>query len=196
MADLANKKPRLILASASPRRVELLAQIGIFPDKIIPADIDETPLKDELPSQLVGRLGAAKAAAVAPDYAGACILGCDTVVAVGRRILNKAETQDDARRFLTLLSGRRHRVYGGMCVIGPDGTAHHRLVSTAVVFKRLEKSEIDAYIELGEWHGKAGGYAIQGRAAVFVRKIIGSHSNIIGLPLFETAQLLKGLGCP
>jgi len=193
MADSEIKTPRLILASASPRRVDLLAQIGIYPDKIVPADIDETPLKNELPTELVRRLGAAKAAAIAPDYPGQCILACDTVVAVGRRILNKAETEDDARRFLTLLSGRRHRVVGGLCVIGPDGNAHHRLVSTAVAFKRLERSEIDAYIDCGEWHGKAGGYAIQGRAAVFVRKIIGSHSNVIGLPLFETAQLLKGL---
>ncbi|MBT4932707.1 MAG: septum formation protein Maf [Rhodospirillaceae bacterium] len=186
--------PRLILASSSPRRVDLLAQIGIFPDKIVPADIDETPLKNELPSALVQRLGAAKAAAVAGDYSGDCILGCDTVVAVGRRILNKAETAEDARRFLTLLSGRRHRVLGGLTVIGPDGRAHHRLVSTAVAFRRLEKGDIDAYIASDEWHGKAGGYAIQGQAAAFVRKIIGSHSNVVGLPLFETAQLLKGLG--
>ncbi|NQU58858.1 MAG: septum formation protein Maf [Rhodospirillales bacterium] len=193
MADSEKKMPGLILASSSPRRVELLAQIGIFPDKIIPADIDETPLKNELPTQLVHRLGAAKAAAVAPDYPGHCILACDTVVAVGRRILNKAETEADARGFLALLSGRRHRVVGGLSVIDPQGLAHHRLVSTAVAFKRLQQSEIDAYIECGEWHGKAGGYAIQGRAAVFVRKIIGSHSNVIGLPLFETAQLLKGL---
>jgi len=194
MADSGKTIPRLILASASPRRVELLSQIGIFPDKIIPADIDETPLKNELPTELVRRLGAAKAAAVAPDYPGDIILGCDTVVAVGRRILNKAESEEDARAFLKLLSGRRHRVVGGLTIIGPDGKAHHRLVSTTVAFKRLESTDIDAYIACGEWHGKAGGYAIQGRAAVFVRKIIGSHSNVIGLPLFETAQLLKGLG--
>ncbi len=194
MAVSGKTIPRLVLASASPRRVELLAQIGIFPDKIIPADIDETPLKNELPSELVRRLGAAKAAAVAPDYPGDFILGCDTVVAVGRRILNKAETEEDARAFLKLLSGRRHRVVGGLTIISPDGKAHHRLVSTTVAFKRLESTDIEHYIACGEWHGKAGGYAIQGRAAVFVRKIIGSHSNVIGLPLFETAQLLKGLG--
>lgn len=172
----------------------MLAQIGITADKVIAADIDETPLKNELPTALAARLGAAKAAAIAPDYPGHCILACDTVVGLGRRILDKAETEDDARRFLKLLSGRRHRVIGGLCVIGPDGNAHHRLVSTAVAFKRLEQAEIDAYIEGGEWHGKAGGYAIQGRAAAFVRKIIGSHSNVVGLPLFETAQLLKGIG--
>ncbi len=194
MPDSGKEMPRLILASASPRRVELLARIGIFPDRISPADIDESPLKNELPAQLARRLGAAKAAAVAPGYPGDCILACGTVVAAGRRILNKAGTEDDARRFLTLLSGRRHRVVGGLAVIGPDGKSHHRLVTTAVVFKRLENAEIDAYIECGEWRGKAGGYAIQGRAAVFVRKIIGSHSNVVGLPLFETAQLLKGLG--
>jgi septum formation protein len=193
MTDSEKETPRLILASASPRRVDLLAQIGIFPDKIVPADIDEVPLKNELPSALAQRLGAAKAAAVATGYPGDCILACDTVVAVGRRILNKAETEEEARRFLTLLSGRRHRVLGGLTIIDPDGKPHHRLVSTAVAFKRLEKAEIDAYIASDEWHGKAGGYAIQGRAAVFVRKIIGSHSNIVGLPLFETAQLLKGL---
>jgi septum formation protein len=193
MTGSERKVPLLILASSSPRRVDLLAQIGIFPDKIVPADIDETPLKNELPTALVQRLGSAKAATVAPAYPGASILGCDTVVAVGRRILNKAETEEDAQRFLTLLSGRRHRVLGGLSVIGQNGKGHHRLVSTTVAFKRLEKSEIDAYIASGEWQGKAGGYAVQGRAAAFVRKIIGSHSNIVGLPLFETAQLLKGL---
>lgn len=193
MADSEKKNPPLILASSSPRRVALLAQIDIFPDKIVAADIDETPLKNEVPAALARRLGAAKAAAVAPDYPGCCILACDTVVGLGRRILDKSETEADARRCLALLSGRRHRVIGGLCIIGPDGKAHHRLVSTAVAFKRLEQAEIDAYIEGGEWHGKAGGYAIQGQAAAFVRKIIGSHSNVVGLPLFETAQILKGI---
>jgi septum formation protein len=193
MTGSEKEMPWLILASSSPRRLDLLAQIGISPDKIVPADIDETPLKNELPTALVQRLGIAKAAAVAPDYPGAYILGCDTVVAVGRRILNKAQTEEEAQRFLTLLSGRRHRVLSGLSVIGPTGKNHHRLVSTTVAFKRLEKSEIDAYIASGEWRGKAGGYAVQGRAVAFVRKIIGSHSNIVGLPLFETAQLLKGL---
>lgn len=188
-------KPRLILASASPRRVDLLAQIGLTADVIAPAHIDETPLKAEIPSELARRLGAAKAAAMAPDYSGDCILACDTVVAVGRRALAKAETADDARRFLKLLSGRRHRVLGGLTIIAPDGRSHSRLVTTAVAFKRLEKREIEDYIDTGEWQGKAGGYGIQGRAAVFVRKIVGSYSNVVGLPLFETSQLLRGLGC-
>ena len=196
MAGSGTEKPRLILASASPRRVDLLAQIGIVPDQISPAHIDESLLKNELPADLARRLGSAKAAAVAPDFPAAYILACDTVVAVGRRILNKAETEDDARRFLTLLSGRRHRVLGGLSVIGPDGTERHRLVSTAVIFKRLERAEIDHYIDSGEWRDKAGGYGIQGRAAIFAAKVIGSYSNIVGLPLYETSQLLKGLGYP
>jgi septum formation protein len=194
MAGSGKDKPRLILASASPRRVDLLAQIGITPDKIAPAHIDETPLKNELPSQMAKRLGAGKAAAIAPDYPGACILSCDTVVAVGRRVLGKAETEDEARSCLKFLSGRRHRVLGGLSLIGLDGAVHSRLVTTNVAFKRLEKGEIESYIQSGEWQGKAGGYAIQGRAAVFARKIIGSYSNIVGLPLFETSMLLKGLG--
>ncbi len=193
MAGSGRERPRLVLASASPRRVDLLAQIGVVPDVVDPADIDETPLKNELPAALARRLGAAKAAAVAADHPGACILACDTVVAVGRRALPKAENEAEARRFLSLLSGRRHRVFGGLAVIGPDGRSHHRLVATAVAFKRLEKMEIEDYVASGEWRGKAGGYAIQGRAAVFVRKVIGSHSNVVGLPLFETAMLLKGL---
>jgi septum formation protein len=132
--------------------------------------------------------------AVAAEHLGACILSCDTVVAVGRRILDKAETEDDARRCLKLLSGRRHRVYGGLTLIDPDGKINNRLVTTSVVFKRFEKLEIDAYVECGEGLGKAGGYAIQGQAGAFVRKIIGSYSNIVGLPLFETSMLLKGVG--
>ncbi len=194
MAGSGKDFPRLILASASPRRMDLLAQIGIFPDKIAPAHIDETPLKDELPTQLARRLGIGKAGAVAPDHPGDCVLACDTVVAVGRRTLGKAETPDDTRQFLQLLSGRRHRVLGGLTVIDQAGKIHDKLVSTAVVFKRLEKREIDDYIDCGEWHGKAGGYAIQGRAATFVKKISGSYSNVVGLPLFETSMLLKGLG--
>jgi len=194
MAGSDKDIPRMILASASPRRVDLLAQIGIVPDQIIPAHIDETPQKSELPSQLAKRLGAGKAAAIAAEHPGACILSCDTVVAVGRRILDKAESEDAARRCLKLLSGRRHRVYGGLTLIDPDGKIHNRLVITSVLFKRLEASEIDAYVNCGEWHGKAGGYAIQGRAGAFARKIIGSYSNIVGLPLFETSMLLKGVG--
>jgi septum formation protein len=187
--------PRLILASASPRRVSLLAQIGIVPDQIVPAHIDETPHKSELPSQLAKRLGAFKAMAIAPEHSSACILSCDTVVAVGRRILDKAESEGDVRRSLKLLSGRRHRVYGGLTLIDSNGKIHNRLVITSVIFKKLEGSEIDEYVNCGEWQGKAGGYAIQGRAGVFVRKIIGSYSNIVGLPLYETSKLLKGVCC-
>ena len=148
MAGSGKDRPRLVLASASPRRVDLLAQVGIFPDKIVPAHINEAPLKNELPTEMAKRLGAAKAAAIAPDYSGQCILSCDTVVAVGRRILDKAESQEDARGFLELLSGRRHRVHGGLCVIAPDGKAHTRLVTTVVVFKRLEKWRSRRYIHV------------------------------------------------
>lgn len=194
MAGSGTENPRLILASASPRRVNLLAQIGLVPDAIVPADIDETPLKNELPGPLARRLGLEKARAVAVDHAGAVIIACDTVVAVGRRSLEKAHTPDEARRFLKLLSGRRHRVLGGLTIIGPDGCAHNRLVTTAVTFKRLAGDDVDAYVASGEWEGKAGGYAIQGLAAAFVRQVNGSYSNIVGLPLFETSQVLKGLG--
>ena len=184
--------PSLILASASPRRISLLAQIGIVPDQIIPAHIDETPHKSELPSQLAKRLGMGKAKAVAAEYSSSCILSCDTVVAVGRRILDKAESEKDVRRCLNLLSGRRHRVYGGLTLINSDGKIYNRLVITSVIFKQFEGSEIEDYIKCGEWYGKAGGYAIQGKAGAFARKIIGSYSNIVGLPLFETSMLLKG----
>lgn len=187
--------PRLILASASPRRLDLLRQIGIEPAGIAPAEIDETPGRDELPRALAARLAAGKAAAVAGGVGeGTVILAADTVVAVGRRALPKAEDEAAARACLALLSGRRHRVHGGITVIGPDGTARHRLVETAVAFKRLTRVEIDRYIESGDWHGKAGGYAIQGRAAAFVRQINGSYSNVVGLGLFETANLLESFG--
>lgn len=195
MAGSNKDLPRLILASASPRRISLLAQIGIVPDQIIPANIDETPHKSELPSQLAKRLGAVKAKAIAPEHSRACILSCDTVVAVGRRILDKVESEEEARRSLRLLSGRRHRVYGGLTLIDSSGKIHNRLVITSVIFKKLEGAEIDEYLDCGEWQGKAGGYAIQGCAGVFVRKIIGSYSNIVGLPLYETHKLLKGACC-
>ena len=188
--------PSLVLASASPRRLELLAQIGITPSAVDPADIDETPLKGELPVPHAARLAEAKARAIAPRHPGAFVLAADTVVACGRRILPKAETRPQALRCLELLSGRRHRVHGGLCVLAPDGRMAARLVTTAVIFKRLEQAEIDDYLASGEWHGKAGGYAIQGRAARYVRQIGGSYSNVVGLPLFETWQLLKGLGWP
>ena len=188
----AAPRPRLVLASASPRRVDLLAQIGVVPDAIRPADIDETPLKDEKPREHAARLAAAKAAAVAEP--GAFTLAADTVVGVGRRILPKAEDEATGRRCLALLSGRRHRVYGGVTLALPDGNRLHRIVTTDVRFKRLGTEEIDAYIASGEWRGKAGGYAIQGHAAAFVAWIGGSYSNVVGLPLFETSALLRGAG--
>src|SRR6266851_4818252 len=175
--------PALVLASASPRRLELLRQIGIVPDHIDPADIDETPGRGELPPAHVVRLAEAKARAVAPRHANAFILAADTIVACGRRILPKAEDEATARACLTLLSGRRHRVYGETAI---------RRVVTQVAFKRLSKTELDAYLATGEWHGKAGGYAIQGCAAAFIPWLARSYSNVVGLPLFETAQLLAG----
>lgn len=186
--------PRLILASASPRRLDLLAQIGVVPDAVDPADLDEAPLKDELPVPHAKRLAEEKARAIAERHPGAFVLGADTVVAVGRRILPKAETEDQARKCFKLLSGRKHRVQGGLCIVSPDGKAHTRLVTTSVTFKRLSDAEVNAYIATGEWEGKAGGYAIQGHAAAHIRQIIGSYSNVVGLPLFETANLLDGLG--
>ncbi len=182
----------LVLASASPRRVDLLAQIGITPAAIRPADVDETPLKDEKPRELAARLALAKGQAIAQP--GCFTLSADTVVGVGRRILPKADTEAEARRCLALMSGRRHRVYGGVALSRPDGGVLQRLVTTDVRFKRLEESEIAAYIASGEWQGKAGGYAIQGRAATFVAWIGGSYSNVVGLPLHETASLLRGAG--
>jgi len=179
----------LILASASPRRVALLAQIGIVPDAVDPADLDETPLAGELPAPHALRLAAAKAAAVATRHPGARVLAADTVVAVGRRILPKAGDAAAARACLNLLSGRRHRVFTGVALIA-DGRLRTRLSSSVVVFKRLSHDEIDRYLAGGEWAGKAGGYALQGRAAVFVRALSGSWSGVVGLPLFETAALL------
>ena len=184
----------LVLASASPRRLSLLAQIGITPSAVIAADIDETPLAHETPRLHAERLAREKAARVAA--LGCFTLAADTVVAVGRRILGKANTEDEARACLLLLSGRRHHVYTAVTVIAPDGGASHRCCDTAVIFNRLTKTEMDAYIATGEWRGKAGGYAIQGYAAAFIRQINGSYSAVVGLPLFETAQLLKGRGFP
>ena len=184
----------LVLASASPRRLDLLVRVGIVPDAVDPAELDEAPLPRELPEQHASRLAAAKAQAVAARHGDAFVLGADTVVACGRRILPKPEDEAMARRCLEMLSGRRHRVFGGITVIAPGGAARHRVVRTQVTFKRLEASEIAAYIASGEWRGKAGGYAIQGLAAAFVPSINGSYSNIVGLPIFQTVQLLRGLG--
>ena len=183
---------RLILASASPRRLDLLARIGVVPDTIAPADIDETPLPGELPVRHAERLAAAKAAAVAES--GALVLGADTVVAAGRRVLPKAEDEATARRCLGLLSGRRHRVHSAVTLIDGEGRARHRLSTSIVTFKRLTDAEIDSYLASGEWQGKAGGYAIQGRAEAFVRFLAGSHSGVVGLPLFETRALLMSAG--
>ena len=187
-------KPRLILASASPRRLDLLAQIGVTPDQVDAADIDETPERGELPSPHAERLARAKAETVAARHPGAYVLAADTVVACGRRILPKAETEQDARRCLDLLSGRRHRVLGGVCLIAPDGRRSEKLVTTQVLFGRIDSVEYEAYIAGGEWKGKAGGYAIQGKAATFVRWLGGSYSNVVGLPLHECWAMLRGLG--
>jgi septum formation protein len=186
--------PILVLASASPRRLELLRQIAIEPDAIDPAEIDETSLKAELPARHVARLARAKAEAVRARHPDAVILAADTVVACGRRILGKPEDEAAASGFLKLLSGRRHRVYGGVAAIGANGRMATRLVVSQVGFKRLTEAEIAAYLATEEWRGKAGGYAIQGRAAEFVSWLSGSYSNVVGLPLYETAQLLNGLG--
>jgi len=188
--------PILVLASASPRRLELLRQIGIVPDHVEPADIDETPRPRELPAGHVVRLAEAKARAVRPRHPDAFILAADTVVACGRRILPKAEDEATARACLTLLSGRRHRVYGGIALLSPGGDLAIRQVVSQVTFKRLSDEEVATYLASGEWHGKAGGYAIQGHAAALIPWIAGSYSNVVGLPLYETAQLLAGRGYP
>jgi len=183
--------PPLVLASASPRRLELLRQIGVEPVKIDPAGTDETPHRDEPPRAYAERMARAKLAVVAPRHPETLVLAADSVVAVGRRILPKAETKDEALSCLELLSGRRHKVLGGLALAVPGGKVRTRLVETVVRFKRLEPKEIEAYVASGEWQGKAGGYAIQGRAAEFVAFISGSYSNVVGLPLFETAALLR-----
>ncbi len=189
-------RPPLVLASASPRRRALLEQIGYAPDTVEPAALDEAVLPGERPEAHAARLAREKAEAVAARHPGAFVLGADTVVACGRRILDKAESEESARHCLSLLSGRRHRVCGGVTVIDPAGRAVSRLVRTAVAFKRLSVEEIEIYLAGGEWRGKAGGYAIQGRAAAFVRFVNGSYSNVVGLPLHETYRLLTGLGLP
>jgi septum formation protein len=187
---------RLVLASASPRRLALLRQIGLEPDELRAADIDETPLKGELPRQLARRLAREKAQAARREGESASLLAADTVVAAGRRILPKAETEDEARRCLALLSGRAHRVYSGICLLSAGGVVRERLVETRVKFKRLSDQETEAYLASREWQGKAGGYAIQGFAGAFVLGIVGSYSNVVGLPLYETSCLLEGSGFP
>ena len=184
--------PSLVLASASPRRRELLARLGVEPARIVHADIDESPLKGELPRVYAQRMAREKAVAAAGDTA--FVLAGDTVVAVGRRILPKAEDEATARKCLELISGRRHRVLSAVALRTPDGTLRERLSETVVRFKNLSNQEIDAYIAGGEWHGKAGGYAIQGSAEGLVAAIAGSHSGVVGLPLFETRALLRAAG--
>lgn len=185
--------PVLVLASTSPRRRELLARIGLVPTRVAAPEIDETPLKAELPRDYVARLAKGKALAV-ERASDEVVLAGDTTVAVGRRILEKPTDEADLRRMLALLSGRRHHVYSGICVVGTDGKARVRVVDTVVAFKALSAAEIDRYVESGEGMGKAGGYAIQGRAETFVRFLSGSHSNVVGLPLFETRALLTSAG--
>ena len=184
----------LILASSSPRRLELLKNIGILPERVIPAEIDETPQAGETARALVLRLASSKAQAVFEQHSDSFVLAADTTVALGRRLLEKPEDEKEARAFLEKLSGRRHRVYGGICVIAPDGQKAQRVCMTSVQFKCLSSKEIDSYIASGEWDGKAGGYGIQGRAGAFVKSINGSYSNVVGLSLYDTVNMLGGLG--
>jgi septum formation protein len=199
-SDATASRPKLVLASGSPRRLQLLQQVGIEPDALMPADIDETPLKNELPRSLAARLSAEKAknalkiVDTRPDLSGSYLLSADTVVAVGRRILPKPEISEEAADCLRLLSGRQHRVYTGVTMISPRTGERRRLVETRVRFKRLSSQEIDSYLASGEWRGKAGGYALQGYGEVYVRHIAGSYSNVVGLPLAETRVLLKSAG--
>ena len=186
--------PALILASASPRRRELLARLGIEPARLVHADIDETPRKGELPRDYARRMAREKALAAADSPAH--VLAGDTVVAVGRRILPKAETSEEAFQCLQLLSGRTHRVYTGVALITPSGKLRQRVVETRVRFKRLSRDEIQSYISSGEWRGKAGGYAVQGIAGAFVVRLVGSYTNVVGLPLYETVAMLTGDGFP
>ena len=187
---------RLILASSSPRRLDLLARIGVSPDAIVPADIDESVLPGELPRVHAERLALEKAAAVAALEPDALVLAADTVVAVGRRILPKVEDEPTLRKCMALLSGRRHRVMTGVALALPGGGLRSRLVETMIAIKRLSPDEIDFYAAHGEWRGKAGGYALQGYGEVYVRHLAGSYSNVVGLPLAETRHLLKSAGYP
>ena len=185
---------RLVLASASPRRRELLSQIGITPDQIDPADIPEIPGADERPHHFALRLAAEKATHVASRHNGSYLLAADTVVAVGRRILGKASNEAEAKKYLALLSGRKHQVFTGFSLITPDGRQITKRVTTDVTFKHLDTYDISQYLASGEWRGKAGAYAIQGLGSLMVRKLHGSYSNVVGLPLFEVANLLSGNG--
>jgi septum formation protein len=188
--------PRLILASASPRRLDLLARIGVVPDGVMPADVDESVPRGELPRDHALRLARAKAEAIAGQEPDALVLAADTVVAVGRRILPKVDDEATLRACMALLSGRRHRVLTGVALAAPGQPVRTRLVETMIAMKRLSAEEIDFYAAHGEWRGKAGGYALQGYGEVYVRHIAGSYSNVVGLPLAETRLLLKAAGYP
>ena len=205
MISASEGQARLALASASPRRLALLEQIGLKPDEVVASDIDETPLRDERPRALALRLAVGKGRAARERLGSSMpttpahhnfIMSADTVVAVGRRILPKAEAEAEARACLGLLSGRAHDVITAVAVLAPDGREASRVVESRVTFKRLSHTEVEGYIASGEWRGKAGGYAIQGIAGSFVTDISGSHSAIVGLPLYESASLLEGLGYP
>ncbi len=195
-------RPKLVLASGSPRRLSLINQAGIEPDALQPADVDEVPHRGELPRALANRLAREKAVAalaavkIDEELRGAFILAADTVVAVGRRILPKAELLDEAAQCLRLLSGRNHRVYTAICLVTPKEAFRQRLIETRVRFKRLSEEDIEAYLASGEWRGKAGGYAAQGIAGSFIVKLVGSYTAVVGLPLYETLALLGGEGYP
>ena len=195
-------RPKLVLASGSPRRLALLNQAGIEPDSLQPAEIDEIPVKGELPRALANRLAREKAQValasirIDEELRGSYIIAADTVVAVGRRVMPKADMLEDAAACLRMLSGRNHRVYTGICLVTPKEAFRQRLVETRVRFKRLSEDDIQAYIGSGEWRGKAGGYAVQGIAGSFVVKMVGSYTNVVGLPLYETMSLLLGEGYP
>ena len=199
---MAKDRPKLVLASASPRRLALLEQMGVRPDQLLPTSLDETPRRNERPRTLALRLAEEKAQAAYrlvshdPALAGALILAADTVVSVGRRILPKAESAEEATGCLELLSGRAHRVSTALCLTTTKGSFRSRVVETRVRFKRLSDLEIEGYVASGEWQGKAGGYAIQGLAGCFVAKLSGSYGAVVGLPLYETANLLVGEGYP
>jgi len=185
---------RFILASASPRRLSLLAQIGITPDEIIPADINEDPIPGELPRDHALRLATEKAIAISGQNPGAVVLGSDTVVGVGRRILPKTETRDEAEYCLKLMSGRSHRVFTGVAVVDAEGLLRTRVSETRVKFKRLSQKELNGYLDSEEWDGKAGGYGIQGKAGAYIQHLSGSYTGVVGLPLFETQNLLTAAG--
>jgi septum formation protein len=194
LQDPSVKRPPLVLASASPRRLDLLRQVGLEPDQVAPTDVDETPFKGETPRELALRLAAAKAQVAASGAPGAFVIGADTVVALGARVFGKPEHEADARRMLAKLSGRSHRVLTGVCVRTPDGRTASRLSQTRLKWKRLTEADLDRLVACGEWRGVAGGYRIQGMAAGVTLELQGSYSGVVGLPLYETLALLEGLG--